>query len=284
MRQLTISAIVFALAAVGLVAQARTTAPVADATVVARAASASITAGELRREVFAIRRSGGPAALVATATVEGLERVARELLDRRLLSGEARSRRLDRDGTTAALIARANEIVLTDALVAHETAAVDTSEASARRFFEHQPDRFRAGSRRKARHVVVPTREDAELALREVREGRAFADVAAARNTDATRRTGGDLGWVPPGLMVQVFDALLFSLAAGEIGGPVQTTMGWHLVLVEEIDKGTLPEFGLVREKVVEAMKQDALDAMLRGLRAEASISVDRNVLSELLK
>ncbi len=283
MRTTCIALALACLAPSGASAQA-SEAPLPDATIVARAAASGLTAGELRREVLALRRVGGAGAIVATATVDGLERVARDLMDRRLLAGAARARGLETDPAVAPLLTRATEIVLADALATRVSSAVDTSDSSARAFHRAHADRFRTGARRRARHLVVASREQADAALQEVRAGRDFAELASSLNVDVTRKSGGDLGWVPPGLMVRAFDEVLFGLGAGEVGGPVQTTMGWHLVKVEEIDPGTLPAFELVRDRVIETMRLDAREALLHTLRAESPVLVDRDRLSELLK
>ena len=65
---------------------------------------------------------------------------------------------------------------------------------------------------------------------------------------------------------------------------PVKTAMGWHLVLVEEADAGAIPPFDLLDERVVDAMKADALDRLRAGLRERQPVSVDRAALATLLK
>ncbi len=88
-----------------------------------------------------------------------------------------------------------------------------------------------------AAHILLATREAAEQALADIQGGADFATVARERSTDSdTAPNGGDLGWLPRGYMPPEFDAVAFALQPGEVGGPVQTIYGWHVVKVLERD------------------------------------------------
>lgn len=88
-----------------------------------------------------------------------------------------------------------------------------------------------------ARHILLATRDAAEQALADIRAGAEFAEVARQRSIDSdTAPNGGDLGWLPRGYMPEEFDEVAFSLQPGEVGGPVQTIYGWHVIQVLERD------------------------------------------------
>lgn len=87
-------------------------------------------------------------------------------------------------------------------------------------------------------HILLPTRDAAEQVLADIRNGADFAAVAQERSTDRdTAPNGGDLGWLPRGYMPPEFDAVAFTLEPGELGGPVQTQFGWHVIKVLERDR-----------------------------------------------
>ncbi|MCX2727485.1 peptidylprolyl isomerase [Thermomicrobium sp. 4228-Ro] len=88
-----------------------------------------------------------------------------------------------------------------------------------------------------ARHILLTTREAAEQALADIQGGADFVTVARERSIDSdTAPNGGDLGWLPRGYMPPEFDDVAFSLSPGEVGGPVQTIYGWHVIQVLERD------------------------------------------------
>ena len=63
--------------------------------------------------------------------------------------------------------------------------------------------------------------------------GEDFAKVAAEVSIDTgTKDKGGDLGWFGKGAMVAEFEAAAFSQKVGEIGQPVKSQFGYHIIQV----------------------------------------------------
>ena len=258
-----------------------------EATVVARASlgdrSVSVTVSDVKIEVLLERRNGSGAPQVFT-DAQSLEPVVRTLLQRKLLAAEAARRHVDTEPTVANLVVRSQDLVLSDAISARESQAVDTSESATQAYFASHAAVFRGTPRRRVRHIVVPTEAGAKAARADIAGGATFEEVARARNTDKTKSTGGDLGWMSKGSMVKAFDEVVFASEPGKVSAPVQTTMGWHLVVVEDVDPGSMPPLALVRDRVVDAMRQDAVMKLRQRLLDEAKPTIDRAALEELLK
>ncbi len=83
-----------------------------------------------------------------------------------------------------------------------------------------------------ARHILVETEAAALEALNRLRAGEDFAALAASLSRDVTtREQGGDLGWFADGeLLEPVLTQVAFALGDGEIGGPVATRLGYHII------------------------------------------------------
>jgi peptidyl-prolyl cis-trans isomerase C len=114
----------------------------------------------------------------------------------------------------------------------------------------------------------LATREAAEQALADIQGGADFATIARERSIDSdTAPNGGDLGWLPRGSMPSAFDEVAFALAPGEVGGPVQTQYGWHIVKVLERD----PDRPL-SERMLQALRGQALSRWLDEQRRTATI------------
>lgn len=274
---------VFAAAAFGAAVAAGPALPAAHAQVAATAGPVKVSAAELRTEVRLLRQSGSLTAMASTRSLDGLEGVVRAMVDRKLLAAEARRTGLDAAPDTALLVTRATDEVLAGAAADEAIRTLDVSPGALRAFFDANVDQFRSTPRRRVRHVVVATEAAAIAARAALDAGEPFADVATRLNTDTTRSRGGDLGWVARGTMTQTFDTAVFATPAGTVGGPVKTAKGWHLVFVEEVDPGTIPPLDLVVERVVEAMRADAVARLRRTLREQHPVQLERSVLETLL-
>jgi peptidyl-prolyl cis-trans isomerase SurA len=81
--------------------------------------------------------------------------------------------------------------------------------------------------------------EEAEQALREIREGEDFEIVARRYSDDpGSRDRGGDLGWVRRGMMVPPFENAAWAARTGTPIGPVWSRFGWHIIRVDNIRGG----------------------------------------------
>ncbi len=87
-------------------------------------------------------------------------------------------------------------------------------------------------ARASARHILVPTEEQANDLKQQIADGADFADVARANSTCPSGASGGDLGEFSPGQMVKEFNDVCFNDEVGVVHGPVQTQFGYHLIEV----------------------------------------------------
>jgi hypothetical protein len=71
-----------------------------------------------------------------------------------------------------------------------------------------------------------------------LQNGEDFATIAAEVSTSATaKQDGGDVGWVPQGILFPELDQAAFSLAAGNVSGIIVRTDGYYIVKVAEIEE-----------------------------------------------
>ena len=105
--------------------------------------------------------------------------------------------------------------------------------ASATRGIAHILVRYRGASR--ASTEVTRSQTDAEArareALQRVEGGEDFAAVAADMSDDvANKDHGGDMGRLEQGLLPPALDEALFAMDVGEVRGPIETRLGYHVI------------------------------------------------------
>jgi len=156
-----------------------------------------------------------------------------------------------------------NEIrrqMIAQRLVQKQIARKNVTPAEAEAFFNAHPDKFpKLPGEVRVAVVQIPVSPDSASDRKgraralEVRKrlvaGERFAKVAAEVSEDpGSAQGGGDLGFFGRGRMDPAFDEAAFTQKPGEIGPPVQSAFGWHIIQV--IDRDT----------VKTAARRDSLD------------------------
>jgi foldase protein PrsA len=120
----------------------------------------------------------------------------------------------------------------------------------------------------RARHILLETEDEAESVLERLEQGEDFEALAAELSQDnSNAESGGDLGWFTQGQMVDEFDEVAFGLSVGEISDVVETSFGFHIILLEERDENRELE-----PQMLDQRKREAFEVWLTDLRAEADI------------
>lgn len=111
-----------------------------------------------------------------------------------------------------------------------------------------------------ARHILVDTEEEADAVYERLQHGEDFAEVAGkvSKDTGSAAR-GGELDWQPRDFFVKEFADAAFSQEIGEIGKPVKTEFGYHIIQV--IAREELPLSASQYEQVKDTAFNDWLTA-----------------------
>lgn len=124
-----------------------------------------------------------------------------------------------------------------------------------------------------ARHILVPTEEEANQVIKDLTAGQKFEDLATKRSSGPTAQNGGDLGYFSKEEMLPEFSEAAFKLKKGEFSkAPVKTQFGWHVIRVEEKRSRAVPELKEVENAIRNKLGQEALQKLVEGLRAKADI------------
>jgi parvulin-like peptidyl-prolyl isomerase len=88
-----------------------------------------------------------------------------------------------------------------------------------------------------ASQIMVATEDAANTIVNQTLKTKDFADVAKEQSADSTTAVnGGQLGWLPKGIMTPEFDKAAFALKVGEVSKPFHDQFGWEIVKVTAVD------------------------------------------------
>lgn len=87
----------------------------------------------------------------------------------------------------------------------------------------------------RASHILVATEDEALEALKQLKEGKDFAELATEISTCPSSTSGGDLQYFTYSEMVSEFSEVAFNMNIGEISDPVKTEYGYHIIKVTDI-------------------------------------------------
>ena len=136
-----------------------------------------------------------------------------------------------------------------------------------------RPPRRSLRNRVHARHILLPTEDEAKKALARVKGGEDFAKVATELSKDPSAN-GGDLGWFTKDRMVPEFSEAAFKLKEGEISEPVKTQFGWHIIKVEGVRTKSFPPFEQVKDQAARYVSQKAESEAISQLHNAAKIEL----------
>jgi peptidyl-prolyl cis-trans isomerase C len=123
-----------------------------------------------------------------------------------------------------------------------------------------------------ARHILVPTEDEAKAIEDQLKKGADFATLAKEKSKDPGAADGGDLGYFTKDQMVPEFADVAFKLDKGQVSDPVHTQFGWHVIKVEDKRTKPTPTFDEVKGQLENYVAHRAQAELVSQLRSGAKI------------
>jgi peptidyl-prolyl cis-trans isomerase C len=130
------------------------------------------------------------------------------------------------------------------------------SEDELKAYYKSHISEFTPPEEIQARHILVKTEAEANKIMEELKKGADFAELAKKKSIDPAAQKGGKLelmdgkDWLPKGSFEKSFEHVLFKIPKGEIGGPVKSQFGWHILKVDDRRQPEPPSFVQVRSMI----------------------------------
>ena len=242
----------------------------ADDALLAKFGEEIITWGDAKTQVVAAGK-GATALDPLAMELDARQAALQKEIDKRIMAHRAREASLDKDPVYQS---RLNEYRKTRLVNLHRQNLAREREPSAAQlqaYYEANRNSIMQVEMRKVQDVALETREEAEALKAKIESGELTMYQAAAEFSTApgARQQLGEVGWVAKGRAQPALDEVIFELGPGEVGGPVESTEGWHLLKVLDISEAKFDDFEdeetrkLARRRYV----HDQLDAYVQELR-----------------
>ena len=239
---------------------------------VAKVQDQTIWASDVKREAVAQGLVGEGEPLDVTSDL--FRRVLDEVIDQKLLAREAERRGLDNSALAQRRLEATRERILGDMLVENVVNGA-ISDQAVQTLYQEQLRLARTSEEIRVRLILSRTKPEADAVIGILGQGSSFEAVAQERSIDeATRFSGGDLGYSTADVMPQAYANALRDAAAGSTVGPFQTEGGWAVLRVEDRRRESPPTLDQARPQIVRYLTYEGVRQLLEELRGKASVDV----------
>lgn len=196
------------------------------------------------------------------------------LVDRRIVALQAKEKHIGDDPAVKRRRDYFNEKALRDVYWV-QLMQDKVSDEAVSAYYDKNIAKAPAAQEAHARHILVQTKEEAEKAAAEIKDGKSFEAVAKAHSTEpGAAKDEGDLGWFRKGDMVPEFDNAVFAMKPGGVSAPVKTQFGWHVIQLVEMRDMAKPSLDEAREDIIRTIAREEGQKLMEKLRADAKIEI----------
>lgn len=171
-------------------------------------------------------------------------------------------------------IKMAEEQIITQAYL---TAVLDQAitESDLKEYYDEQVKAFQSQEEIHARHILLPSEEQARNALIQLQAGADFAALANQKSLDKNAKDG-DLGYFTHEMMIPEFAEAVFNMQKNELSAPVRTAFGYHIIQVLDKRQTTPPKFEDVKEQMRQAVMERKIPQILDEERTKRNVKIIR--------
>ncbi|QWR78958.1 peptidylprolyl isomerase [Candidatus Magnetomonas plexicatena] len=221
---------------------------------------------------------------------EGISKLVDELKKREVLYLEAKKAGLDKDPVYIKKVDDFKKGYLINSLVSRNVGAegIKVTPEEAKEYYEKNPKDFEVAEQRKASHILVKSEDEAKEILAKVKKGDDFGKLAKEHSIDKmSAEKNGDLGFFGQGQMVPEFDKAVFSMTKGEIGGPVKSQFGYHIIKLTDIQPAKKLEFENSKAMIIQFLTQEkqkkTFEAYMSQVEKGYTVTVDQKAIDDFV-
>jgi peptidyl-prolyl cis-trans isomerase C len=166
----------------------------------------------------------------------------------------------------------------------------DIPEVKIREFYDSSPENYARKETIEVSHILIKVdegagpeeKEKAYLKIEEIRKeiikGKDFAEMAKEHSQCNSASGGGSLRYIERGYMPTEFDEVAFTIEKDTVSEIVETTFGYHIILVTDKKSGGIAPYEEVRDFIKKYLQKDESQKRLAEhialLREKATIEI----------
>jgi parvulin-like peptidyl-prolyl isomerase len=149
------------------------------------------------------------------------------------------------------------------------------TDSNVKAFFDKNKARY-SNDEVRAMHILVKSEAEAKEVYQKAKSGEDFQVLAKKYSKDpSAAQNMGDLGFFTRSRMVKEFADKAFSLKPGEIGEPVKTPFGFHVIKLMEKRDGKAVNFAEIKDQVRGDFQNEQVNQLIDGLKKARKVSVN---------
>jgi len=168
---------------------------------------------------------------------------------------------------------------------------VNIPQEEIQRYYNQNQESFKEEEQVRARHILLrignkneeDVKKQIQALLNRAKAGEDFAQLAKQYSEDlASASNGGDLGYFQRGRMVKEFEDLAFSLKIGDIGGPVKTNFGYHIIKIEDHKPKRIKTLFEVQDEIRKLLASPQAEVLLKNKINEIKTWIKQQNINDL--
>ncbi|MFH2009953.1 MAG: peptidyl-prolyl cis-trans isomerase [bacterium] len=250
----------------------------------AKVGDITITVGDLALRINRMSR-------YVRGRYESLEK-KRALLDSMIefevLAKEAARRGFDKHPDVVRMLRQVMIQRLRQKVVEDKVKREDIKDVDIKGYYEKHKAQYNKPETVRVSHILLRSKGEADAVLKEVKakgnDPRAFRELVKKHSTDeATKRRAGDLRYFTKDdkrVPKEVVDAAFKLEKRGDVGGPVKSRVGWHVIKLthrrtainRSVDDAKVKQQIVTR--ILRDRRREALESFKKDLRAKATVKI----------
>ncbi len=215
--------------------------------------------------------------------------VLNELVLRELVASEARKQNLDTSPEVVSQSKFMQQQILVEAWFLDYFKQHPITEEAVRAEYTRQLELTKSGRNSHeylVSQILLSTEKEAGDVSKRLDSKESFEKIAQEKSIDkASAVQGGKLGWIVPSNIIKPLDDIIISLKKGIISNPVQTSLGWHILKVDETRVFKIPSYEAAKANLIKGIMDAERKELIEKLAKKAiikeglSVSIDTYML-----